>query len=308
MIVKYLASVCIAASAYAGAQHCEPSEVTPGGDAVAVRFIAAPLPRVREAVADAMQATGVLLFRNTEQSMEGERADERVVALGLGPGDEAVRAELAPITQDGKAGTQVRVETLRRANKKGAPKHTWSETVLDQTACLVSMLSLDDPLHRPKSPAANGPEVSIADSTSLLVRSRHFFFNAEAQPNHLIPFETTKDLLIDGLIVIPTGSLVAAYMEQANDVKDFGRGAKGQLRFKYLVLPNGRQLPLRGIVDFRGMSVSKGVLIATAVLFGGSTAASVKGLGFAIPAGTLFHAEVDGPQQVRVSRPAQGAP
>jgi len=43
--------------------------------------------------------------------MEGERTKERVYALRLPHGDEAIRAELAPLVQEGKAGTQVRVET-----------------------------------------------------------------------------------------------------------------------------------------------------------------------------------------------------
>jgi hypothetical protein len=262
---------------------------------------------VHEAVADAMQAAGVSLFKNTDQSVEGEREEERIIALGLGPGDEAVRSDLTQSTQKGNAGTQVRVETLRGGNKKGVPKHAWSTAVLDQTACLVSMLSLDDPLHRPKLPAADGAEISIADSTSLPVRSRHFFFITDAKPNHVIPFETAEDLVIDGSIVSPAGSLVAAMMDEATDVKEFGRAAKGQLQFKYLVLPDGTRMPLRGIVDLKGRSVNKGELIALGAIFGAGPAGSVTGSGFAIPAGALFHVEVDGQQRVRVSNHMSGA-
>ena len=270
------------------------------------RFIATPLPRVQEAAADAMQAAGVFLFRNTDQFLEGERSDERIKALGLAPGDEDILAELTPITQDGKAGTQVKVETLRRGNKKGAPKHTWSAAVLDHTACLVSLLSLDDPLRRPKLPTASGAEVLIADSTSIPVRSRHFFFNTDAKPNHVIPFETAEDLVIDGSTVIPSGSLVAAFMDQASDVKNWGRGAKGKLTFKYLVLPDGTRMPLRGFVDIKGLS-DKGDVIALAVLDGITggpvgVAGLATGTGFAIPAGTLFHAEVDGQYTLRVNQ------
>lgn len=111
--------------------------------------------------------------------MEGERAVERIQVLRLPRGDEAIRAMFAALIQDGQAGTQVRVETLRRSNKKGASKHVWSTAVLDQAACLVSLLSLDDPLHRAKIAAADGAEIRVADSTPVPVRSRHFFFKRE---------------------------------------------------------------------------------------------------------------------------------
>jgi hypothetical protein len=93
-------------------------------------------------------------------------------------------------------------------------------------------------------------------------------------------------------------------MEQASDVKEFGRGAKGHLRFKYLVLPDGTRLPLRGIVDLTGKSVNKGVLIvalAAVGLRGASGVTAVTGLGFAIPAGTLIRVEVEGEQKVHVN-------
>jgi hypothetical protein len=262
---------------------------------------------VHEAVADAMQAAGVFLFKNSDQFVEGERVEERIVALGLGPGDETVQSDLSPSTEEGHAGTEVRVETLRLGGKKGIPKHAWSEAVLNQAKCLVSILSLDDPMHRASVPMAGGEAVRIPDSTSLPVRSRHFFFVSDAKPNHVIPFETAEDLVIDSSIVIPAGSLVAGMMDQATDVKEFGRAAKGQLQFKYLVLPDGTRMPLRGIVDFKGMGVNKGELIALGALVGEGRVAWITGGGFAIPAGALFHVEVDGQQLVRVSGQKAGA-
>jgi len=300
-ILKYLALIGTAVSAYAATPACVPPEISPGGDFIVTRFIAAPLPRAHEVIADAMQAAGVLLFKNTEQVVEGERAVERIQVLGLPKGDEAVRAELAPLIQDGKAGAQVRVETLRRGNKKGAPKHAWSAAVLDQAECLVSLLSLDDPSRRPKMPATDGAEIRVADSTSVPVRSRHFLFNTDLKPNQVVPFETAEDVIIDDSIVIPAGSLVAASTEQSTDIGEYGRGAKGQLRFKFLALPDGTRLPLRGIVDLQGKKWNKTAIIVGTVAFG-TGVLSITGNGFAIPAGTLFQAEVDGEQKIRVSR------
>jgi hypothetical protein len=299
--IKCLAILCAAVSAGAATPSCALQEISPGGDPVVTRFLPVPLPRAREVIADAMQAAGVFLFKNMEHSVEGERAGERIIVLRLPHGDEAIHAELTPIVQDGEAGTQVRVETPRRGNKKGAPKHVWSTAVLDQAACLVSLLSLDDPFSRPKVSPADGAEIQITDSTSVPVRSRHFFFNTDLKANKVIPFETAENVVVNGSIVIPAGSAVAASVEQSSDIGEFGKGATAQLRFKYLLLPNGTRLPLRGILDLRGKDVNKTALIALSPVFG-TGVFSITGDSFAISAGALFHVEVEGEQKIRVSR------
>ncbi len=303
MTIRCLALAFVLIRTCAAAPPCVPQTILPGGNALETRFIAAPLPRVREAVADAMQAGGVLLFKVADQSVEGERADERVKVLGLQSGDEAIHATLNPSTQGGEAGTLLRVETLRRANKKGAPKHTWSDAVLEQAACLVTLLSPDDPLHRPMTSPADGVEVQVPDATTLEVRARHFLFNTDIKPNQKIVFETAAPVVIDGSVIVPSGLLVVASMDQPSDIKELGRGAKGQLRFNYLVLPNGTRLPLRGAVDLQGKFVSKG-LIEAAVAPGISPLGGglmLPGMGFAIPAGTTMKVQFDGNQKFRVS-------
>ena len=298
---------CAVACARAIETGC-PVPKSPGGEQVVNRVLAAPLPRVHEAVADAMQAMGVFLFRDTEQLVEGERTQERVAVLGLPHGDEAIRAELTPLTQGGEASTQVRVETRRGSNKKGNPKHIWSAAVLDQAVCLVGLLSLNDPLHRPKTGTSDGPEVQVADATQVAVRSRRFFFDTDLKAHKLVPFETAEDVVIDNSLALPAGSLVIASVGQSSDIGEFGRGAQGDLQFRYLVLPDGTRLPLRGSIDLRGKGanlnkVEKGVVIATSIA-SGADFASGTGSGFAVPAGTLFYAQVDGEQKFHAGRAA----
>jgi hypothetical protein len=302
LVIKCFAVIGLAVSAYAVSPGCVVPKTSAGGDRVITRFITAPLPRVHEAVADAMQAMGVFPFVNREELVEGERTEERVEALKLPRGDEAIRAEIAPSSQDGKAGTEVRVETKRRSNKKGTPKHVWSSAVLDQTACLVSLLSVDDPLHRPKAAPGDGPEVRLADSVPIAVRARHFFFNTDLKSSQAVTFETAEDIVINDSVAIPAGSFVLASVEQSSDIGAVGKGAKGELRFRYVVLPDGTHLPLRGTADFRGGSINKALVITMAAVLR-TNAAAVTGSGFAVPAGTLFYAEVDGEQKFHTSSP-----
>lgn len=312
LLISALGFALIPAIPAAAQSSCATQSYVSGGDIIVTRFIAAPVPRVHEAVADAMQGNGVLLFRNSEQSVEGERAVERVKVLGLPSGDDAIQAKLEPSTSEGTAGTMLRVETLRGQNKKGSPKHVWSTAVVDHTSCLISLLSLDDPLHRAAVPDGNPTEVHIPDSAVLEVRSRHFFFNADIRAGQTIEFETASPLVVSGKTVAPSGLLVVASMDQLSDIKEFGRAAKGELSFKYLVMPDGTRVPLRGEINLSGKSTTKqnvgdetARLAATAALVaaggGGSLmGAGAPGRGFAVLAGTLTTVRVAGDHVVRV--------
>ena len=298
----------------AGDSVCAP--IAPGGELEVTRFLAALVPRAHEILADAMQAAGVILYKNADDSIEGERVAERIKVLRLPGGDEAIRATLAPAAEDGKSGTQVRVETMRRSFKKGAPKQSWSAAVMNQAVCLLKLLSLDDPRRLAPVPVVDGIEVHVPASAPLEVRSRHFFFNTEAKIGQTIPFETAAPVIIGGVTAIPSGSLVVASMQELSDSKSFGRAAKGQLVFKYVVLPDGTRLPLRGVVDFtgkntlkKGIAAESATLASTAVLVYlggggrlGNPLLGEPGLGFAVPAGTMTTIQFDGEQKVRVSR------
>ena len=303
-------TVCLMIGCAVGCAHAvEPGCAvpnSPGGEQVVTRVLAAPLPRTHEVVADAMQAIGVFLFRDTEELVAGERTQERVVALGLPHGDEAIRAELTSLTQGSEARTQVRVETRRGSNKKGTPKHFWSAPVLDQAGCLLGLLSLDDPVHRAKNGLADGPELQIADATQLPVRSRRFFFDSDLKAQKLVPFETAEDVVVNDSLAVPVGSLVMASVGLSSDIGAFGRGAQGQLQFRYLILQDGTKLPLRGLIDLRGKGanlnkVEKGLVIASSIA-SGADFASGTGTGFAVPAGRLFYAQVDGEQKIHAAR------
>jgi len=319
LVVSMIGSTLCFAAAVEGGGTC--SAIAPGGELVVTRFLAAPVPRVHEIFADAMQAAGVVLYTNTEESIEGERVAERIKVLRLPGGDEAIRATLAAATEDGSSGTQIRVETMRRSFKKGSPKQSWSTAVKNHAACLLTLLSVDDPRHRPPVPVVDGTEVRVPASTPVEVRSRHFFFNTEVKIGQSIPFETTAPVVIGGVTAIPVGSLVVAAMQDLHDSKSFGRAAAGQLVFKYVVVPDGTRLPLRGEVDFtgkntlkKGIAAEAGTLAATAVLvyFGGYGALGdpllgEPGLGFAVPAGTMTTIQFEGEQTLRVSRSAAPA-
>ena len=281
---------------------CPVDKIAEGGHRIATKFFAASQTRAHEVVADAMQAAGVLLFKDTERSVEGERADERIRTLGLPAGDEAIAATLDMATENGLSGVKVTIETKRRAGKKGEPKRNWSEPVLEHAACLLALLSPDDPSRRPAVSLADAEtsEIRIPAGTQVHVRARRFLFNTDLRPNRTIIFETARDSSL-----LPPGLLVVAEVDHMSDVKEFGIGAKGYLTFKAVALPDATRLPLQGSVNLQGMTVSRGAIVATTIVFGlrgVAAAASARGRGFAVPAGTLFQVEITGDHTIRLSR------
>lgn len=265
--------------------------ISPGGDLVVTHFLAAPVLRVREILADALQAAGVVLFRDTENSIEGERLPDRVKVLRLPGGGEALRATLSAATEDGQSGTEVRVETMRHSFKAGTPKQSWSAAVMSQAVCLSTLLSLDDPRRRPPVPVEDPIKVRVPASTSLEVRSRHFFFSTDLRVGQTVPFETASPVVIDGASVIPTGSFVAATVQHVSDSTSWGHASEGQLLFKFVRLPDGTKLPLRSEVHLTGKS----------------NPFSSSRLDFAVPAGTETTVQFDGEQEVSISRKAASA-
>lgn len=272
---------------------CPLEKIQAGGESVVTRFFAASPVRVREVIADSMQAAGVVLFTNNERGIEGERVNERVLALGVPGGEEALTATVEPATADGARGATVSVETRRRGNKKGAPKQRWSAAVVDHAACLLALLSLDDPAHRPHTQLPDEHEIRFADGVPVVVRARRFTFNTDWKPHQPVYFETT------GEGDLPAGLCVMAEGGLTSDIKELGEGARGALRFQYVVLPDRSRLPLRGDIALRGHSVSEATVAAAIIAFG-AIGASLTGRGFAIPAGTLFRVQVAGEHTVKL--------
>jgi hypothetical protein len=314
----FLCAVWCGAAQPSSRATCAP--ITPGGDLVMTRVLPVAFSRAHELIVDAMQANGLVLYRDMEDTIGGERVPERIKSLRLPNGSEAISATLKSVGAGDTSGTEVRVETLRSSFKKGAPKQSWSTAVLDEASCLLRLLSTDDPMRRPLLPAGGGEEITIPANTPLLVRSRRFFFNTDVKLGQNLPFEAGEAVVINGHTVIPKGAAVRTAIQQISDSKSFGRAAQGELIFKYVVMPDGQRLPLRGIVDLtgktthlRGVTAEAATVAITVALVAaggggplGNAALGEPGLGFAVPAGSSATVEFDGDQKVRLQSTSAG--
>lgn len=108
--------------------------------------------------------------------------------------------------------------------------------------------------------------------------------------NQQVEFKTTENLLINGVVVIPKGTVGMGYVYEVQKAGGFGR--KGVLRIagKEIKTLNNVSVPLRKGLEGKGKTDGGAVAVAAAVsLVGGLF---MKGSNINYPAGTDFQVEV----------------
>ena len=108
--------------------------------------------------------------------------------------------------------------------------------------------------------------------------------------NQQVEFKTTENLIINGVVVIPKGTIGMGYVYEVQKAGGFGR--KGVLRIagKEIKTLNNVSVPLRKGLEVKGKTDGGAVAVAAAVsLVGGLF---MKGSNINYPAGTDFQVEV----------------
>lgn len=231
---------------------CSAIDIQPKGNDIEKQFFAMPAARVRDAASDAMLATGVALFQDGDQAIYGERSRLLTQSMDLPKGDEAVKATIQESTKDGIHGTELQVETSRPGGKRGAPKQSWSGTILEVATCLLTQLSVEDPHKNPRGgqplPAgANLKEVDLPDGTTVGLYLRRPLRADALRIGQRVDLEVAADVLIDGQVVIRKGALAGARIAPAAEfhpgmpqLKDIG----GTIKMEFATAIDGQRLPL----------------------------------------------------------------
>ncbi len=283
---------------------CPVDPITANGNPTEKKFFAAPITRVREALADSMQAIGVSLFENSERTLRGERRSPVIRDMRLPPGSEAVAAYLEPAHNDGAEGTLLRVETGRPGGKY--PKRSWSATVIEETGCLLRLLSIVDPnqdrvKRAQRAQGSPAREVILPGGTPVLLRMRRFLHVASMFPGQTVTLEVANDVFLGGDIVIPRGALAIAKFSSVKDIRAFGTRAKATLEFEAVYSVSGGKIPVHAKESFQG-----GGLEAQRIIVGALNSRVMEGKGFAIRAGTPFSVVTEGEQRIPIyAAPAQ---
>ncbi len=113
---------------------CEDQVRSGGPGGKQERFFPLPLPKVKAAATEALQALEFKVKKDTNDSLEAHKA--RHMGVFVGSGGEKVQLNFKETEQDGQKGTMVTGETKK--NVVGiAGQKTWTGAVLAQTACVL---------------------------------------------------------------------------------------------------------------------------------------------------------------------------
>ena len=158
--------------------------------------------------------------------------------------------------------------------------------------------------HPAQSPTVNTGDVRVVDpGTSLdLVLSNEISPDATAEGDQFFG-KISKDVLVDGRVVIPRGTLMHGVLSTLEEPKRAGRNGYVNAQFDYLITPDGRKVPIEGnstTRDSKGKAAAKvvgraaeytalgGVVGTVIVLEYGGLAVAVASHGYALAGGAAI--------------------
>ena len=92
-----------------------------------------------------------------------------------------------------------------------------------------------------------------------------------------------RDYTIDGKTALPKGTIVHGMVDAMTDPKRMGRNGHIQLRFDYLITPDGREIPIEGdytTKDSKGKAIAKGVARSAGYTLAGGAVGAIMVLKF----------------------------
>lgn len=114
---------------------------------------------------------------------------------------------------------------------------------------------------RPQSPTVNTGDVRVVAPGTVLELALSTEIDADVTEEGDEFFgKIIKDVLVDGRLVIPRGTVVHGVLSTMEDPKRAGRNGYITTRFDYLITPDGREVPIEGnssTRDSKGKAAAK---------------------------------------------------
>lgn len=147
---------------------------------------------------------------------------------------------------------------------------------------------------------------TLMDGTPVKMRLAETISSASAKTGQSVPFETTEDVVVQGVVVIPKGSAALATVTAAEPKKSMGRGGKLDVNVDSVRLADGEKAQLRAMQDNKGgghVGAMTGAMVATAVVFfpAAPLFLFMKGKDITIPKGTEVTAFVQGDMKLEMA-------
>lgn len=167
----------------------------------------------------------------------------------------------------------------------------------------------DTPEEPTRAPLPN----TLMDGTAIKLRLGETISSADAHVNQQVPFETTEDVSVQGVVIVPKGSPAIATVTTAEPKKRMGRGGKLDVNIDSVRLTDGEKAQLRATKSTKGgghVGAMTGAMVATSIVFfpAAPLFLFMHGKDITIPKGTEVTAFVQGDMKLEMAKFAPATP
>ena len=164
------------------------------------------------------------------------------------------------------------------------------------------------------APPPNDKETSLLpgqfilpDATPILLRLSRSVSSADAHEGDSVDFEVLEDVALNGILVIPKGSVAMGTVTAAQSKRRLGRAGKLEIVLNYVLLANTDRASIRAVKDAKGDSHVVGMtagIVATGLLFFpvAPLFLLIHGSDVTVPKGAAFAAYVNGDIRLESSK------
>ena len=229
-----------------------------GGEKDEERFIPAPFDHAKASVIRALPAVAARPEKDEGNHLEAKIDVNLWAALkntAFGSGGEKGNAaigtlhiDLAGGTKDGVTGTTLKVSF----SKHGLGSGRYAAPLLDETACLASLLSPNDPSANPTGsavPASSSvpADVPLAAGQPVKVALRNYLYTGDFPKKTStvdVVLQVIDDVQADGVVVVRRGALAKGKITGWNGPKSYGRGGSFKFVVESVTAVDGQDAPL----------------------------------------------------------------
>ena len=229
------------------------------------QFVPVPPEQAKAALLKAIPALGAKVHKDAGLHIETEDDTALRQALQQTNKDSGVRGKYEGLGALGKIVIDIR-ETAQ-AGVKGALLHIefhkngfvgrmggegYSKPLAEETACLVKLLSANDPPKNPRGlyshELSSARALTLPDGTALQVFLLDPLYSKKVQKEGLgeaIQFEVADDIVVDGVTVVSRGALATAHISEVQKSKLAGRHAEMDFVFDAVTAVDGQSIPIK---------------------------------------------------------------
>jgi hypothetical protein len=148
---------------------------------------------------------------------------------------------------------------------------------------------------------------TLLDGTPIHLKLGRTISSADAKVGEEVDFETIEDVAVEGIIVVPKGSLAMATVTSAEHKKSMGRAGHLNINIDSVRLVDGEKAALRATEGGKAgghVGAMTGAIVATSIVFfpAAPLFLFIHGKDLTIPKGTEITAYVDGDMTLRIAR------